>query len=612
MRSKVAWLGAIGLCALAGQAICGAGTAPPPRAKAAARADTVALGREIFNREWLPGDARSHGGDGLGPVYNDSSCVACHNSGGVGGGGPVNKNIDILSASRNRGGMGGMMGGIPGGMGNFNGQAGSAPPPAPATNSDQPQQAGAKAAANTPPAPNTDVLFELHPGFRNGRTVVLHKFGSDPNYQAWRGTMLGRSGGPFQQAVAINTTVSQFDTATAPFQATSAVTEQAGAVVQTPATGPFDFARAPSAAGDSAGQAVAREVQLTQVAAFGAPGAFRSGPVPDMDGRAARGAALLQETRNAMLNALANGARTQIFAGEFVVTRSQRNATSLFGIGLIDRIPESAIVAAASRRSSKFPEIQGRVSRLKNGRIGRLGWKGQTASVEDFVLTACAVELGLEVPGHEQAMSPQAPKYRAAGKDLTADECASLVAYVRSIPKPLERMATAPAEASAIADGKAQFTSIGCAECHSPSLGGVEGIYSDLLLHDMGQELADSGSYNGGSDDDGEPLNPILEGGQAAPVNANAKGAAQPRADRPATRGEWRTPPLWGFRDSGPYLHDGRAETLEQAVSGHGGQGAASAQRFFELTPKERLQVETFLKSLVAPQAGSGNEPVAG
>src|SRR4051794_33327804 len=55
--------------------------------------DRVAVGREIFGREWLPGDSRSHGGDGLGPVFNDSSCVACHNQGGTGGGGPSGKNV---------------------------------------------------------------------------------------------------------------------------------------------------------------------------------------------------------------------------------------------------------------------------------------------------------------------------------------------------------------------------------------------------------------------------------------------------------------------------------------------------------------------------------------
>ena len=68
-------------------------------------------------------------------------------------------------------------------------------------------------------------------------------------------------------------------------------------------------------------------------------------------------------------------------------------------------------------------------------------------------------------------------------------------------------------------------------------------------------------------------------------------------------RQEWRTPPLWGFRDSGPYLHDGRAQTLEQAVAMHGGQAASSAQQFFGLSPRERLRVEAFLKSLVAPHS---------
>lgn len=59
-------------------------------------------GREIFLREWIPNDPRSHGGDGLGPVFNDSSCVACHNQGGAGGGGPASKNVNIVSATFNQ------------------------------------------------------------------------------------------------------------------------------------------------------------------------------------------------------------------------------------------------------------------------------------------------------------------------------------------------------------------------------------------------------------------------------------------------------------------------------------------------------------------------------
>jgi len=269
---------------------------------------------------------------------------------------------------------------------------------------------------------------------------------------------------------------------------------------------------------------------------------------------------------------------------------------------LIDAIPDDAIEEMAKRQARESPEIQGRVSHVKDGRIGRLGWKGQVANVEDFVLNACAVELGLEVPGHHQAMIPQAPKYQAPGLDLTSEECAALVAYVRSLPKPVERAGSGVEEARIHDAGKATFASIGCAGCHSPRLGNVQGIYTDLLLHDMGQEMSDDGSYDdSGSSGDDEPLVPRIA------VNVADGRPAQPPAPQTplgATRREWRTPPLWGFRDSGPYLHDGRAETLEQAVAMHGGQGAASARKFFSLSPRERLQIEALLKSLIAPPTG--------
>ena len=64
--------------------------------------DPIRQGSELFHREWVKGDARSHGGDGLGPVFNDSSCVACHNAGASGGAGPASKNVDIISAVSTR------------------------------------------------------------------------------------------------------------------------------------------------------------------------------------------------------------------------------------------------------------------------------------------------------------------------------------------------------------------------------------------------------------------------------------------------------------------------------------------------------------------------------
>ena len=75
-------------------------------------------------------------------------------------------------------------------------------------------------------------------------------------------------------------------------------------------------------------------------------------------------------------------------------------------------------VATEQEVSTTSPEIHGRVSRLADGRIGRFGWKGQTASLNDFVLTACAVELGLEVPGHPQPGDPLSEDRHAPGLDL--------------------------------------------------------------------------------------------------------------------------------------------------------------------------------------------------
>jgi CxxC motif-containing protein (DUF1111 family) len=548
MRAEVASRCAIvlGACATAAVAIIGlsarAGEAPKPT-----KADPLAVGYEIFNREWMPNDPRAHGGDGLGPAFNDTSCVACHNAGGGGGAGPISKNIDILSASRNGAFMA------------------VAPPPVTAPQPVDPAAGFVAVAAPSPangaacPPPSAsqlEPLVDLHAGFKNGRTVVLHKFGTDPNYEAFRARFLQQQGVSFMP----NGNQSPF------------------AILQAPEDNTIDGA-------------LTNVNFVTSVNG----GITRVKPV-QTDARSSAAMARMQQVRISMNSSPAAG--SQINVGPFLVSRSQRNPTPLFGLGLIDAIPESAIEAMARRQAREAPEVAGRVARVKDGRVGRLGWKGQTANSEDFVLNACAVELGLEVPGIHQAMTPQAPRYKSGGLDLSAEDCSSLVAYVRSLPRPVERASENAVEAKFLAAGKATFTSIGCASCHTSKLGEVEGLYSDLLIHEMGEEMADSGSYNGSDDGTDEPLVPLaVADNQPQPAPANA------REPKGARKGEWRTPPLWGVRDSGPYLHDGRAQTIEQAVAMHGGQGSTSAQKFFLLSPHERLQVEAFLKSLVAPTA---------
>lgn len=500
----------------------------------------LAEGRELFLREWTPNDPRSHGGDGLGPVFNDSSCVACHNAGGPGGGGPSSKNVDIVTAVQNQ---------FPQ---NFQAQPDSPSlPPGYLQRAAMSllgierggSQAKGPALTPAPPArPDTTRLIEAHPGFRSARSVVLHKSSVDPTYDAWRATITG---------------LVQF----------------------TPAV--------PAGAG---GQAEINRLR-----------------------------AIAQAENNQM--------RAQVQIGPFELVHSQRNPTALFGIGQIDAIPDAAIEAASTVRYPDFPEVAGRVARQKDGRIGRFGWKSQTPTLSDFVLTACAVELGLEVPGHPQGGLPR-PSLKTATQsackielavdgaikpldkativasnlDLSADQCAALEAYIRAFPVPVELNRT-DREVEA---GRGLFAKVGCATCHSPKLGDQEGIYSDLLIHDMGQDLGDTGSYTPfvpGSEDP-DFLDPPIADTVTVTVSNEPAGQARPRTG-PATRVEWRTPPLWGVRDSSPYLHDGRAPTLERAIALHGGQGERPARAYFDLTPRERLQVQAFLKSLAAPDVST-------
>jgi hypothetical protein len=243
----------------------------------------------------------------------------------------------------------------------------------------------------------------------------------------------------------------------------------------------------------------------------------------------------------------------------------ERNTPALFGIGLIDAIPDEVIEAAAATSIAGHPEITGKLGRTSEGRVTRFGWKADVADLVTFVSRACSVEVGLEVPG-----SPQPGRKRKGaptGFDLDLDDLEDLVAYVRALPAPVERRA-GNAQASR---GAELFDGIGCTACHRPALGDVDGLYSDLLLHDMGSELDDNASvgYYG-----------------SPPVGGS---------------NEWRTPPLWGARDSAPYMHDGRAKTLQRAIALHGGEAWRTRQSYYALDDAGRAALIAFLESLQAP-----------
>jgi CxxC motif-containing protein (DUF1111 family) len=269
---------------------------------------------------------------------------------------------------------------------------------------------------------------------------------------------------------------------------------------------------------------------------------------------------------------------------------SQRNTPALFGARLIDELPDRVIIAAERKQKLKHglapaeSELVpvGRALRLADGRVGKFGWKAQTASLSDFVRAACANELGLGNPTQNQPRSMRNPNYWPTKLDLTDEQCNQLTAFVASLPRPEQRLPEDTVHRQRANLGEKMFHTVGCAECHLPNLGSVEGLYSDLLLHKMGEPLEGGGSYN-------EP--PIPD-------------PSKPDGDAPSP-GEWRTPPLWGVGDSAPYLHDGRAATLEEAIKLHGGQAARSVQKFSGLSAHEQAALVGFLKSLRAPAAAA-------
>jgi CxxC motif-containing protein (DUF1111 family) len=156
-----------------------------------------------------------------------------------------------------------------------------------------------------------------------------------------------------------------------------------------------------------------------------------------------------------------------------------------------------------------------------------------------------------------------------------------LTNFVGQLRPPLRR----PDERALPPWGYTVFQSIGCATCHSPRLGSVAGLYSDLLLHDMGEASSDSATYYGA------PIAPRSTG-------ELAQGKEPARRSGMAGPTEWRTPPLWGVANSAPYLHDGRAHSLDDAISRHAGEAARTSTRYARLSASDRKSLLAFLNSL--------------
>lgn len=229
---------------------------------------------------------------------------------------------------------------------------------------------------------------------------------------------------------------------------------------------------------------------------------------------------------------------------------SLRRTPAVVGLGPIELVERAAIEELADPDDEDGDGVSGRLP------SGRFGWKARFPDLTLAVAAAFANEFGLSSPWFGERDDPT-----PAHPDLTREEVEAVAEYVRSLPPPRSRGVVGDS-------GAALFDQVGCAACHRPSLtlpGDRPPIapYTDLLLHDMGRALADG----------------MPEG--------NATGE------------EFRTPPLWGLADhAGPYLHDGRATTLDDAVRMHGGEAGRSLQKYLSLTAADRRHLLAFLNRL--------------
>jgi CxxC motif-containing protein (DUF1111 family) len=250
---------------------------------------------------------------------------------------------------------------------------------------------------------------------------------------------------------------------------------------------------------------------------------------------------------------------------------SERQPPTLFGAGLIEAIPEATLHALAASQQGHPDGIAGRVNRVDGG-VGRFGQKAQFATLERFVADALRNELGITNP-HFPDEKPSAHAI-PEGCDLRADleddgtAVAALADFVRMLAPP-GRGPRSPAEHR----GRQVFEEVGCATCHVPSLRtGPHSIpalsdqevnlYSDLLLHDMGEYVADG-----------------IRQGEAGGT-------------------DWRTPPLWGLGQRVWFLHDGRATDLRTVIELHNGEAKASRDRLFKRHRNDLQDLLAFLRSL--------------
>ncbi len=253
---------------------------------------------------------------------------------------------------------------------------------------------------------------------------------------------------------------------------------------------------------------------------------------------------------------------------------TQRNAPPMFGMGQLDSITSDDILANADPLDGNADGISGRAN-LDGTFVSRFGFKAQESSLEEFIrapifthmgITSEPLSFGPQTTGlrveRQVTGDPNLPTIDADGvndPELSFQELFDLVFYVSQLAPPAPLPLTTQS-----GRGQTVFGEIGCAQCHIPNIkttGAPVNAYTDLLLHDMGPGLADG----------------------------MRQGAA--------LGSEFRTQPLWGLRHHAPYLHDGRADTIRDAIDAHGGEAAPSRTNFLTLPTSDQDALIAFLET---------------
>lgn len=273
---------------------------------------------------------------------------------------------------------------------------------------------------------------------------------------------------------------------------------------------------------------------------------------------------------------------------------SVRLPPPVFGVGLIEAIPDVAILANADPDDADGDGISGRpnwvtpagwVPHFEPGagsglKLGRFGRKAQTSSLFQQVVEAYLQDIGItsdflsEENRNPLSSVPVEAIDRVPDPEIPASTVQAVTHYIRALAPPAPGIETEERRL-----GAAHFTTVGCTRCHTPSFTTGPSVipalsnqpvdlYSDLLLHDMGDELADN------------------------------------RPDGTASGREWRTAPLWGLRLMRRFLngqtlllHDGRARSVEEAILLHGGEARAARDAFAALTPAQKRALIDFVES---------------